>query len=75
LKVVVTGVMTGPLKALYSNHMQELIEANRGHASGSVSSSTSLLVCAEEGSSKFVKAQQLGIRIVTPEVFAGILGM
>jgi DNA ligase (NAD+) len=66
--------MTGPLKALYSTHMQELIEANRGQVSGSVSFSTSLLVCTEEGSSKFVKAQQLGIRIVTPEVFTGMLG-
>jgi DNA ligase (NAD+) len=75
LKVVVTGAMTGPLKALNRTEVQELIEANGGQASGSVSSSTSLLVCAEEGSSKFVKAQQLGIRIVTPEEFAGMLGL
>jgi DNA ligase (NAD+) len=41
--------------------------------SGSVSKNTSLLVCGEEGSSKYVKAESLGVRIVTPEEFAAML--
>ena len=75
MKVVVTGAMTGPLAALNRTQVQELIESNGGQASGSVSSSTSLLVCGEEGSSKWTKAKSLGIRIVTPEEFAGMVGV
>lgn len=74
VKVVVTGAMTGPLAGLSRNEVNELIESLGGKSSGSVSSSTSLLVCGEEGSSKFVKAQELSIRIVTPEEFAGMVG-
>jgi DNA ligase (NAD+) len=75
MKVVVTGAMSGPLATLNRNHVQELIEANGGQASGSVSGSTSLLVCGEEGSSKWMKAKSLGVKIVTPEEFAGMLGL
>jgi DNA ligase (NAD+) len=74
MKVVVTGAMTGPLSSLNRNEVTELIEASGGQASGSVSKATSLLVCGEEGSSKFVKAQALGVKIVTPEQFAAMLG-
>lgn len=75
MKVVVTGAMTGPLAALNRNQVQELIEANGGQASGSVSKATSLLVCSEEGSSKWTKAKALGVKIVDPEEFAGMLGL
>lgn len=75
MTVVVTGAMTGPLASKSRNEMNELIEAKGGKASGSVSAKTSLLVCGEEGSSKFVKAQSLGVRIVTPEEFAAMIGL
>jgi DNA ligase (NAD+) len=68
--VVVTGAMSGSLAGKSRNEMNELIEAAGGKASGSVSKATSFLVCGEEGSSKYVKAQSLGVRIVTPEEFA-----
>jgi DNA ligase (NAD+) len=71
--VVVTGAMTGALSALRRNDMNELIEAKGGKSSGSVSANTSLLVCGEPGSSKFAKAQQLGIPIMTPEEFAALI--
>ena len=74
MKIVVTGAMTGSLAALNRTEVQELIEANGGSASGSVSKTTSLLVCGEEGSSKWVKANELGVRIVTPEEFAAMVG-
>ncbi|UWX95683.1 NAD-dependent DNA ligase LigA [Arthrobacter zhaoxinii] len=74
MNVVITGSLKGSaLGSLTRAAAQELIEANGGRAAGSVSSSTSLLVCAEPGSSKFLKAQQLGIRIVTPDEFAQML--
>lgn len=74
MKVVVTGAMTGPLAGLNRTEMNELIEAAGGASSSSVSKATSLLVCGEEGSSKFKKATDLGIRIVTPEEFAEMIG-
>ena len=74
LKVVVTGKMTGPLSAVSRNEMSELIESHGGKASGSVSSSTDLLVCAEQGSSKYEKAVELGVKIVSPEEFAAMIG-
>ncbi len=73
MTVVVTGAMTGELAELNRTQMQELIESKGGKASGSVSKATSLLVCGEVGSSKYVKAESLGVRIVTPEEFAGML--
>jgi DNA ligase (NAD+) len=71
MNVVVTGSVKGsPLGSLSRSGVQELIEAKGGKASGSVSKTTDLLVCGEPGSSKFLKAQELGIRIVTPDEFA-----
>ncbi|MBF4459491.1 NAD-dependent DNA ligase LigA [Pseudoclavibacter sp. VKM Ac-2867] len=74
MKVVVTGAMTGPLDGLNRTEMNELIEAAGGASSSSVSKATSLLVRGEDGSSKFTKATALGIRIVTPEEFAEMVG-
>lgn len=73
MSVVVTGAMTGPLAALSRTEVNELIDAKGGRASGSVSKNTSLLVCGEEGSSKWKKANDLGVRIVTPEEFAALV--
>jgi DNA ligase (NAD+) len=74
MNVVVTGSMKGsPLGALSRSGVQELIEAEGGKASGSVSKTTDLLVCGEPGSSKFIKAQELGVKIVTPEEFAQMI--
>jgi DNA ligase (NAD+) len=75
--VVVTGSMKSDPRtaALTRGSTQELIEAHGGKASGSVSKSTNLLVCGEAGSSKWVRAQELGIPIVTPTEFADMLGL
>ncbi|WP_407697720.1 NAD-dependent DNA ligase LigA [Streptomyces kaniharaensis] len=68
--VVVTGAMTGALADLSRNAMNELIERAGGKASSSVSKRTTLLVAGEKAGSKRAKAEELGIRIVTPEEFA-----
>ncbi|MEU9042919.1 MULTISPECIES: NAD-dependent DNA ligase LigA [unclassified Kitasatospora] len=68
--VVVTGSMTGPLAALSRNEMNELIERAGGKASSSVSKRTTLLVAGEKAGSKRAKAEELGIRVVTPDDFA-----
>jgi DNA ligase (NAD+) len=73
--VVVTGSMTGPLGDYSRNEMNELIESFGGVASSSVSKKTSLVVAGESAGSKLVKAQELGITILTPREFAEMLGL
>ncbi|MFD1538116.1 NAD-dependent DNA ligase LigA [Nonomuraea guangzhouensis] len=74
MSVVVTGAMSGALEALSRNQMNELIERAGGKASSSVSAKTSLLVAGEKAGSKRAKAESLGVRVVTPEEFAGLVG-
>ncbi|MFJ7907200.1 NAD-dependent DNA ligase LigA [Kitasatospora sp. NPDC096204] len=71
--VVVTGSMTGALADLSRNQMNELIEGAGGKASSSVSKRTTLLVAGEKAGSKRAKAEELGIRILTPEEFATLV--
>ncbi|MFH0518430.1 NAD-dependent DNA ligase LigA [Streptomyces sp. M41] len=70
MAVVVTGAMTGSLEKLTRNEMNELIERAGGRASSSVSRKTSLVVAGEGAGSKRTKAENLGIRLVTPDEFA-----
>lgn len=74
MKVVVSGAMTGALATLSRTEVQELIESLGGKSSGSVSKTTDLLVSSESGTSKTIKAAELGVRTVTPEEFAGMIG-
>ncbi|WP_459651204.1 NAD-dependent DNA ligase LigA [Kitasatospora sp. Ki12] len=71
--VVVTGSMTGPLATLSRNEVNELIERAGGKASSSVSKRTTLLVAGEKAGSKRAKAEDLGIRILTPDEFAALV--
>ncbi|MFB9891456.1 NAD-dependent DNA ligase LigA [Planobispora takensis] len=70
MSVVATGAMTGPLAALSRNQVNELIERAGGKASSGVSAKTGLLVAGEKAGSKRTKAEDLGVKIVTPEEFA-----
>lgn len=70
MTVVVTGAMTGPLEKLSRNQMNELIERAGGRSSSSVSKKTSLVVAGESAGSKRAKAEDLGIRLATPDEFA-----
>ncbi|MEV7979829.1 NAD-dependent DNA ligase LigA [Streptomyces sp. NPDC086519] len=67
MTVVVTGAMTGVLEKLSRNQMNELIERAGGRSSSSVSKKTTLVVAGENAGSKRAKAEQLGIRLATPE--------
>jgi DNA ligase (NAD+) len=77
MKVVVTGKMTGPLAELGRTGMKDLIERAGGKAGDSVTAATAYLVAAPAAggkpSSKAVKAQQLGVKVLTPEEFAELL--
>jgi DNA ligase (NAD+) len=65
--------MTGPLEKLSRNEMNELIERAGGRSSSSVSKKTSLVVAGEGAGSKRAKAEDLGIRLVTPDEFAALV--
>ncbi|WP_330172345.1 NAD-dependent DNA ligase LigA [Streptomyces sp. NBC_01498] len=73
MTVVVTGSMTGPLEKLSRNGMNELIERAGGKSSSGVSKRTSLLVAGGNAGSKREKAEQLGIRIASPDEFAELI--
>ncbi|MBI5056856.1 MAG: NAD-dependent DNA ligase LigA [Nitrospirae bacterium] len=60
LTFVITGTLPRP-----RNEVEELIEQNGGHASGSISKSTNYLVLGEDPGSKFKKAQSLGVKIIS----------
>ncbi|MET8955530.1 NAD-dependent DNA ligase LigA [Streptomyces sp. NPDC004533] len=73
MTVVVTGAMTGPLEQLSRNQMNELIERAGGRSSSSVSKKTTLVVAGGNAGSKRAKAEDLGIRLTTPDEFATLV--
>ena len=68
--VVVTGAMAGVLAVYGRNEMNELITRAGGKPSGSVSAKTSILVAGDTTGSKYNKAVELGVTIMTPDEFA-----
>ncbi|MFJ9965069.1 NAD-dependent DNA ligase LigA [Streptomyces avermitilis] len=73
MTVVVTGAMTGALEKLSRNQMNELIERAGGRSSSSVSKKTTLVVAGEGAGSKRAKAEDLGLRLATPDEFATLI--
>ncbi|MFE2558118.1 NAD-dependent DNA ligase LigA [Streptomyces sp. NPDC059352] len=75
--VVVTGKMTGPLDGWGRSEMGALIEKAGGRVGSGVNSRTTYLVAAPSAngkpSSKAVKAQELGVEVLTPEAFATLV--
>lgn len=69
-----TVVVSGSVPGYTRTTVAELIEARGGKASSSISSATSLLVSEPSTSSKYVKAEKLGVRIVTPAEFLELVG-
>lgn len=69
-----TVVVSGAVPGLTRTEIAEVIEANGGKASSSVSKATSLLVADPSTSSKYVKATELGVRIVAPAEFLTMVG-
>lgn len=62
-----TFVLTGTLPTLTRNAASEIIEKSGGKTSSSVSKKTDYVLAGEDAGSKLVKAQQLGITIITEE--------
>ena len=68
-----TIVVTGSVPGYTRDSANEAIEARGGKASGSVSKKTSVLVAGETTGSKYVKAESLGVPILSAEAFADLL--
>ncbi|MBI3284594.1 MAG: NAD-dependent DNA ligase LigA [Burkholderiales bacterium] len=60
-----TFVLTGTLPTLSRDQASALIEQQHGKVAGSVSKKTSYVVAGDEAGSKLLKAQELGIAILT----------
>ncbi|ATM24518.1 DNA ligase (plasmid) [Streptomyces alboflavus] len=79
MTVVVTGKMTGPLDGWGRGDMNALIEKAGGRAGSSVTARTAYLVAAPAAggklSTKAVKAQELGVKVLTPEEFAELVSV
>ena len=57
-------VITGTLPTLSRTEATELVEANGGHVTSSVSKNTSFVVAGENAGSKLDKALQLGVEVI-----------
>ena len=64
-----TFVLTGKLPTLSREEATEIIEGLGGKVSSSVSKKTSYVLAGEDSGSKLVKAQTLGIEIISEERF------
>jgi len=69
-----TFVLTGTLPTLKRKEAQSLIEKFGGKVSGSVSKKTDYVVAGEDAGSKLVKAQSLGIEIISEQELIEITG-
>ncbi|MBQ2898135.1 MAG: NAD-dependent DNA ligase LigA [Oscillospiraceae bacterium] len=64
-----TFVLTGTLPTMTRNEASDIITANGGKVSSSVSKKTSFVLAGEEAGSKLTKAQSLGIKIIDENEF------
>ncbi len=64
-----TFVLTGTLPTYSRNEASEIIEKFGGKTASSVSKKTSYVLAGEDAGSKLVKAQTLGVTIITEEEF------
>lgn len=62
-------VVTGTLPSLKRDEVKELIEKNGGSVTGSVSKKTDYVLAGENPGSKYDKAVELGVKIITEEEF------
>lgn len=64
-----TVVLTGTMVTYSRQEAKELLEARGAKVTGSVSKKTDILIAGMEAGSKLVKAEQLGIQVMSEEAF------
>ncbi len=62
-----TLVITGTLPSMGRTQMEELVKKYGGKVSGSVSKNTDYLIAGENAGSKLIKAQQLGVKVLSED--------
>ena len=70
-----TIVVTGKVEPYTRDEMNSLIASLGAVAGSSVSRKTDYLVCGEKAGGKLSKAQELGIRVLTPNEFFNMAGV
>ena len=68
-------VLTGKLQAYSRNELKEILQSLGGKVVGSVSSKTDYVVVGEDPGSKFTKAQELGLTIITEDGLEQLLAI
>ena len=68
-----TFVLTGSLSKFTREEASNIIESHGGKVSSSVSKKTSYVLAGEEAGSKLVKAQSLGINILSEADFENMI--
>ena len=68
-----TFVLTGTLETRTRDEAREIIESYGGKVSSSVSKKTSYVLAGEEAGSKLVKAQQIGVPVISEADFENML--
>jgi len=66
-------VITGTLPSLSRNEAKDIITANGGKCSDSVSKKTNYVLAGEDAGSKLTKAQNLGVKIINEDELRGML--
>ncbi len=69
-----TVVFTGEMEGMTRTQAEQLAREHGAKTSGSVSAKTSFVVAAKAAGSKLKKANELGVKILTPEEFFHLLG-
>lgn len=64
-----TFVFTGTLSRFTRDEAKRMVEAEGGHAAGSVSKKTSFVVAGEDAGSKLLKARELGVTVLSEDEF------
>jgi len=68
-----TFVLTGTLPTMTRDEASDIIKANGGKVSGSVSKKTSFVVAGEEAGSKLAKANELGVKVIDESTLLGMI--
>jgi len=68
-----TFVFTGSLEKYKREEAEDLVEKLGAHASSSVSKSTDYVVAGEKSGSKYNKAKQLGVKIISEKEFERLI--
>ncbi len=68
-----TFVLTGTLATMSREKAKEIIQSQGGKVTGSVSTSTSMVITGDKPGGKFTDAQKLGVKIISEDEFLQLI--